>query len=207
MSDPRQPLDAWARRALGLGLALVTAKTIMVADRGGVDLLDPWTLPALLHDHLLTVLLYGGIDLFATLRGRRRGDEEEAVAGRAMWLVFVLALVWVALSVPIARALGAPASLATLRVAGGVTAVVLSGLTLKTGLGAALVLGVGIGAAVGLQWAPRRRVAALALALLAIVAVFGPLGRDRVDTAGLEGDPFGVIIQGLGQGLRGLIGG
>ena len=207
MSDPGPPLEAWMRRALGLGLALVTAKTIMVAQHGGVDLRDPWTVPALLHDHLLTVLLYGGVDLFVRLRGRRRGEEEEAVAGRAMWLVFGLVMLWVAASVPIARALGAPPSLAALREAGGVTAVVLSGLDLTTALGSAIVLAVGVGSAVRLERASRRRVLSLAALVLALVAVLGALARDRVDTAGLEGDPFGVIIQGLGQGFRALLGG
>lgn len=195
-------LDPWMCRALGFGLALVTAKTIMVAVVGGVDLADLRVLPALLHDHLLIMLLYGGLDLFARLRGARRDREEEA--GRLMWLVLGLALLWTAASVPMAAVLGAPQSLADLRAAGGVMAVVNDGLSWTTGTGALVVMAVGLGGAMGLARAPRRRVMSVAVALMVAIAVFGPMGRGQVDLAGLERDPFAVIIQGIWEGLRAL---
>ena len=39
---------------------------------------------------------------------------------------------------------------------------------------------------------------------LAAGGVFGPLGRDRVDLAGLERDPFAVVVQGIWEGLQAL---
>ena len=200
--DGVRTLDPWMCRALGFGLALVTAKTIMVAVDGSVDLLDLRVLPALLHDHLLIMLLYGGLDLFARLRGTRRDQEEEA--GRLMWLVMGLLLLWAAASVPIASALGAPQSLAALRAAGGVMAVVHDGLSWTSALGALVVVAVGLGSAMGLARAPRRRVVPVAVVLMVTIAVFGPMGRDQVDLAGLDRDPFAVIIQGIWEGLQAL---
>lgn len=197
-----QTLDPWMCRALGFGLALVAAKTLMVAGQGGLELLDLQALPVLLHDHLLVMLLYGGLDLFAKLRGRRREREEEA--GRMMWLVLGLALLWVAASVPMVAALGAPESLAALRAAGGVMAVLSEGLSLASGLGALVVLAVGLGGAVALGHAPRQRVAPVAIVLMVAVAVFGPMGRDQVDLGGLERDPFAVVIQGIWASLQAL---
>jgi len=216
--EPR--LDPWLCRTLGFGLALVTAKTVMVAQRGDVDLSTPWAVPVLLHDHLLIMLLYGGLDLFAQLRARRRGiagplaggqgkggGNHKAEAGRAMWLVLGLALIWTAASVPIAAALGSPETIVAMRAAGGVMAVVTDGLSLASGLGAVAVMALGIGGALVLARAGRRRALRVAVSLVAAIGVFGPLGRDRVDLAGLERDPFAVVIQGIWEGLRALGGG
>ncbi|MDP6943026.1 MAG: hypothetical protein QF464_02655 [Myxococcota bacterium] len=193
------------RRTLGFGLALVTGKTIMVAQQGGIDLLDPWTVPVLLHDHLLAMLLYGGMDLLARLWGRRRGEEQEAAANRGMWLVLTLALGWAAAAVPISQALGAPAGLAAMRQAGGVGAVVASGLTVETFVGAGIVLAAGFGGAVWLTKAGRRRTLTLAVVLMGIVGVFGGMGRDQVDLRGLERDPFAVVIQTSAEGLKAVL--
>ena len=201
MSTP--PLSAGIRRTLGFALALVTAKTLMVAQHDAALPATLWTLPVLLHDHLLIVLLYGGIDLFAQLWGRRQGDEQEAAANRGMWLVFVMALAWVAMSVPMAAVLGAPAPLAEIRASGGASAVMWAGLDLKTGAGAGVTVGGGLLSATLLIRAPRMRVIRTAILIGAMIAIGGPMGRDHVELEGLERDPFAVVIQGLGRGVQG----
>ena len=195
----------WMCRTLALGLALTGGKAIMVGLSDGLSPWQVWTLPVLLHDHLLVTLLYGGMELVAQLRGRRSGEEE--AANRAMWLLWSLALLWATMAVPIAAALGAPAGLAELRAHGGVWAVVQQGLDLSGALGALVVLAVGVSAARGLRRAPKGRVMALALTAMGLIAVLGGLGRGEVDLGGLERDPFAIVIQTSAEGLRGTLGG
>ena len=201
----RDGAPPWMCRALGFGLALVAAKAIMVGMSGGIAAWSLWTLPALLHDHLLITLLYGGMELVARIRGRRSGEEE--AANRAMWLLFGLGLLWAAMAVPITATLGAPAGLAEMRASGGVWAVMTAGLGLGSTMGAIIVLAAGFSSALLLRRAPRRRVTGLAVVVMGLVGVLGGLGRGRVDLGGLERDPFAIVIQTSAQGLRDVLGG
>ena len=40
---------------------------------------------------------------------------------------------------------------------------------------------------------------------MAIVGIFGAMGRDRVDLGGLERDPFAVIIHTSAEGLKAIL--
>ena len=122
-----------------------------------------------------------------------------------MWLLLVVALSWVAMSVPIAAALGAPASLAAMRPGGGPWAVAMSGASVGTVVGAIVVFGVGLGGALRLRTAPKRRVVTSVTAVALVIAVLGPMGREAVDLKGLEGDPFAVVIQATWQGLQSIV--
>ena len=196
----------WACRPLGLALALMVAKTVMAAGQSELSLSAPLALPALMHDHLLVVTLFLMIDLFVQLRVRRGGPEFEAVGDRAMWFLLAMALVWVGASVPVAAALGAPASLAELREHGGVLAVVQAGASPATLLGAAVAVGAGLVSPRLLHRAPSRRVVPVAIIVGAVVAVAGPIGRESLSLGGLERDPFAVIIQATWQGLQTITG-
>ena len=160
----------------------------------------------MMHDHLLVIVLFLFIDLFVVLKGRQGGEEGEAVSQRAMTFVFGLALLWVALSVPIAKALGGPATIAQLREAGGTWALVLSGLDLSSALGLILVVAIGVGSAMKLRRAERKRVLLPVSILALLIAIVGPLGRDTIASTGLELDPFAVVIQATWQGLQSVTG-
>jgi hypothetical protein len=192
----------WLCRPLGLGLALMTAKTVMLAGRSDLPLTDPLAIPALMHDHLLVVALFLMLDLLVQLRSRPGGPEVEAVGNRAMWCLLGLALLWVGASVPIAAALGAPSSLSEIRQGGGTLAVLLAGATPASVLGALLAMGVGITGPIVLRRAARRRVLSVALTVAILITVVGPIGRETLDLDGLERDPFAVIIQATWQGLQ-----
>lgn len=196
----------WVCRSLGLGLALMVAKTVMVAGQSELPLSAPLALPALMHDHLLVVTLFLMIDLFVQLRVRRGGPEFEGVGERAMWFLLAMALVWVGASVPIAAVLGAPASLAELREHGGVLAVAQAGASPASLLGAAVAVGVGLVSPRLLHRAPSRRVVPVAIIAGVVVAVAGPIGRDSLALGGMERDPFAVIIQATWQGLQTIAG-
>ena len=203
MGDVRSSsLPFWVIRPLSLGLALMSAKTIMVAGHSKVLMNSPLIMPALMHDHLLVVVLFLFIDLFIVLRARRTGPEGEAVGHRAMWCVYALALSWVALSLPIAAALGAPGTIAEMRQAGGVIALVVQGLSVPSMLGLCLVLALGGVAPLKLRRWPSRRVLIPALLLALVITILGPSGRDALELSGLERDPFAVVIQGIWQGLQ-----
>jgi hypothetical protein len=196
----------WLCRPLGLGLALMTAKTIMIAGRDDLPLADPLALPALMHDHLMVVSLFLMLDLFSQLRSRRGGPSVEAVANRAMWFMLALALLWVGASVPVAAVLGAPASLAEIRQQGGILAVLEAGATPASVLGALVAMGIGLASPRLLHRAPRRRVVSVAVMLGILIAVAGPIGRQRLALGGLERDPFAVIIQATWQGFQAVAG-
>ena len=200
-SAPSHP-PLWLCRPLGLGLALMTAKTVMLAGHDDLPLGEPLALPALMHDHLLVVVLFLILDLFVQLRSRRGGDEFAAVGDRAMWFLLGLALLWVGASVPIAAVLGAPASLAEIRELGGVLAVITQGATPGSVVGALVAMAIGVVSPVVLHRAPRQRVVSLALILGIAIAIAGPMGRDRLELNGLEREPFAVIIQSTWQGIQ-----
>ncbi len=206
MASPLPRAPRYLVRALALGLALVSAKAIMAAQQLERVLEAPLTIPAMLHDHLLVVVLFLFIDLFVVLRGRHLGPEGEAVAHRAMWFFFGLALLWVTLSVPIASVLGAPATIAELRAAGGTWALILSGLDPASALGMLLVGALGAGSAHRLQRAERRRVVPPAALIALLIAMLGPSGRAEIATTGLGLDPFAVIIQATWQGIQSVTG-
>ena len=200
-SDVSHP-PLWLCRPLGLGLALMTAKTVMLAGHEGLPLSDPFAFPALMHDHLLIVVLFLLLDLFVQLRSRRGGDEFAAVGDRAMWFLLGLALLWVGASVPVAAVLGAPASLAELRELGGVLPVITKGATPGAIVGALVAMAIGLASPIALHRASRQRVVSLALVLGLIIASAGPMGRDSLELSGLERDPFAVIIQSTWQGIQ-----
>ena len=180
----------------------MTAKTVMLAGHEGLPLSEPLALPALMHDHLLVVVLFLILDLFVQLRSRRGGDEFAAVGDRAMWFLLGLALLWVGASVPVATVLGAPASLAELRELGGVLAVIAQGATPGAIVGALVAMAIGLASPIALHRAPRQRVVSLAVVLGLIIAIAGPMGRDGLQLSGLERDPFAVIIQSTWQGIQ-----
>ena len=195
-------LPLWATRAMGLGLALLSAKTIMVAQHGEVDLTHPLALPALFHDHLLVVCLFGGIDLFFHLRSRRVREDDVDASSRLMWFMLFLALLWVSMSVLIAGLFGAPVGLAEMRAEGGPIAAALKGASVSTSGGALVTLVIGLSAPLKLARAPRRRVLPPTLVLFVVVAFLGPVGRDALELQGLGADPFAVIIQATWQGMQ-----
>lgn len=207
MREPEAPtLPLYLARPIALGLALMSGKTIVAAEKSELILSAPLSIPAMMHDHLLVIVLFLFIDLFVVLKGRQGGEEGEAVSQRAMTFVFGLALLWVALSVPIAKALGGPATIAQLREAGGTWALVLSGLDLSSALGLILVVAIGVGSALKLRRAERKRVLLPVSILALLIAIVGPLGRDTIASTGLELDPFAVVIQATWQGLQSVTG-
>ena len=199
---PPSTSPQWLTRPLALGLALMAAKVMMLGGEHPLELTQPLVWAALMHDHFLIVMLFVFVNLFFVLKSRSAGPESEAVAHRAMWFLHGLALLWVAASVPIAARLGAPSSLLELRQAGGVTAVIASSLSVKTGAYGLALFIFGFASAFALQRVARGRVITMAIILGAFIATAGPMARESYDLGGLERDPFAIVIQSIWQGLE-----
>ena len=203
-SETLTSAPSWLLRPLGLGVALVAAKVMMLGAHPDLELTHPMVWAGLLHDHLLVVVLFLFLNLFFVLRTRSAGPESEAVAHRALWFLHGLALLWVAASVPIAAGLGAPSSIIELRQAGGVQALILDNLDLRTSFASLAVFSLGLASPVALRRAPRSRLLLMSGLFGAFVAIAGPLGREAHDLKGLERDPFAIVIQSIWQGIEAL---
>jgi arylsulfatase A-like enzyme len=204
------PWPPWARRALGLGLAGLLAKGLVLAARawdGGTGVEGgAWAALALVYQDALAGLR-GGAGDGGTARALAGRDRLVAWRERSFRVLYALVVAWVAVNVPLARLFGTPATWPFLAAAGGALAdsIALHATPLNLG---AIALVAGVGWAFPLFPLPawrRRTPLCWALGLL-LVVVGGHLGRGRSDTLGLHRQPAWALVesalrrQGIGVG-------
>jgi len=164
-------------RAASLLLVFAAAKTAALA--GHHVPLSWWSPVAYLWQDALAALVFAALE-FAV--GARR---------RACWALYGLAALYVAINVPVVRALSTPLTWRMWRAAGGPLADSMRYyVTWSNALLFAFVLAVAALAPRALRRVPRRPL----LAALALCAGLGPVAAARVDTLGLERNPWLALV-------------
>jgi sulfatase-like protein len=165
--------------AAGLLVVLIVAKTLSIAGRdpaGGI-----WLLPALFWQDVAVAAVFWAIDLLL-----RRP--------RVMWIPYGLVVAYVAVNVPIARALSSPLTVPMWRAARG--PLLDSIVMYLTPVNLALILAVIAAGAVAptltakLPVVVRRGLVAVAAVLL----VAGPFAERRVETTGLQRNAVTALV-------------
>jgi len=173
-------------RAAALLTAFVVAKLAVVPFH--LWSVSPWAPIAFLWQDALAALLFFVVDR-ALVRTR---------FSRALSVVFWLLLAYVALNVPVGRALATPLTWVMLRAAGGPLADSFRlYLTLTNALLMATVLAVGFLPAAFRRLTvlrPTRRRAVLAAAAIALMLTLGPIASARVDTFGFDRNVLAALV-------------
>jgi arylsulfatase A-like enzyme len=171
-------------RAVSLLGVFLTARGLLLA--AGVVPLSPWTPLALLWQDILFVMVFAVCD--HALRHR----------ARIGWTLYALIVLYVAVNVPVACELATPLTMPLLRATRGPLAdSILHHVTALNMLRLGLVLGVAVGLPLLLRRyrahpAPRRQMLAILLLLVTVLA--GPMASRRVDTLGLHRNFFVALL-------------
>ena len=166
-------------KALSLFGVLILAHLLSL--QGRHITVSVWTPIALFWQDALVALLFALLD-FCLKRTR------------AIWIVYAVVVMYVAINVPVARLLSTPLTLPMLRAARGPLQDSIAYYFTPVNLGAiVLVLAAGAGFPLLLCRFKLRFVAPMVIAGLATVAV-GPIAVSKVDTVGLYRNAFGALI-------------
>jgi hypothetical protein len=143
--------------------------------------LSAWTPLALFWQDVLIALLFAFLD-FCMNRTR------------AIWFVYAVLVLYVAINVPVTRVLSTPLTLPMLRAARGPLRDSIAYYFTPVNLGAiVLVLAAGVGLPLLLSRLKLRFVTPMMIGGLAIVAV-GPIAVSKVETVGMHRNAFGALI-------------
>ena len=157
---------------------LVIAKVLMLARR---DLaISAWAPFVFFWQDVCAALIFLGIDAFA----------KRAAVG---WALYGLAVVYVAINVPVALVLGTPLTWTMMRAAGGALADSIGHYVTPINVGSMLLV---ITAGAGLPIVLRRRhgrISPTVMACAIVVAATGALAESRIDARGLQRNAFGSL--------------
>ncbi|MBX3131539.1 MAG: sulfatase-like hydrolase/transferase [Polyangiaceae bacterium] len=203
MSPPRDEppsapvaLQVW-RRALTLAAALLAAKAALIGlrllDGGGSTLASPLSVPALLHQDVVLVVIFASADAALSVAAARLGGRR--VGSALCWSLVAALVIYAAFNVAVARLFSTPLTWSMLGATGG--ALLDSILAYVTLGNVAAILGVCLVAAV-VGWRVRRVPGAWPRALLALGAIAlllaGPTAAARVDTLGLHRNALVALV-------------
>jgi len=166
-------------RAACLFVVLVIAKTVAL---GGRSLpLSPWTPFVFFWQDVLAALIFLAVDAF--LRRPAIG-----------WLLYGIAVAYVAVNVPVALVLGTPLTWTMMRAAGGPLADSIGHYFTVWNVGSLFMVA---GAGVVLPMLLGRRHIKPALSVIAVASVIVAIGataESRVETRGLQRNAFGALV-------------
>lgn len=183
------------RRALALLCVGVAAKLVLVllraADGDAAGLLGPWAPPTLLYQELWPAIGLYGLD--RALLSLGTWLKRPVLADRLCWGLYALLAVYTAINVPIARQFSTPLTYAFIEAAGGALRDSITAYATVSNVAALLGLLALVPVAPRIVRAPRRRRAAVVVALA--VLVLGPIGARRSETLGLHRGAVATLLR------------
>jgi glucan phosphoethanolaminetransferase (alkaline phosphatase superfamily) len=161
-------------KATALLIVFLLCKLLVLAGRH-VDL-TPWALPAYLWQDCLVVLLFAGLE---RLVGKKFG-----------WALYIAAVFWAAINVPVARMMSTPLTWPMLHAAGGP---LLDSIKHQlTPANITSILLIAMTAAIAPIFLKRFRWGLVVA--LTVVVITGPLASNHVETLGRERNAFAVLV-------------